>query len=403
MKRKCKLAKCVAIILGIIACVSGCVRNGEMQVITSNVTDITPTTAICGGNVVEDGGSEIIARGVCWNTSPSPEIDDNHTIDGKGLGEFISNVTDLTPNTTYYLRSFAVNGNGIVYGEDRMFITENEIALPVVVTCPVLLITQTTAICGGNVVDDNGSEVISRGVCWSTEQNPMLNDNYDKKDKGLGEFTCNIDGLNPSTTYYVRAYATNIGGTSYGEQMCFTTIESEYEYVDLGLPSGLKWATCNVGADVPEDYGDYFAWGEVEPKSTYIDSNSASYGVIIGDISGNPQYDAVTANWGGNWRMPMRIEYMELEKECTWILETLNGIDGYKVIGSNGNYIFLPNAGFRIGTSFNNVGTFGYYWSSTPYLLNNSILAYNIIFSSGDHGVRYGTRYNGQSIRPVLE
>ena len=170
------------------------------------------------------------------------------------------------------------------------------------------------------------------------------------------------------------------------------------EHVDLGLPSGLKWATCNVGATAPEEYGNYYAWGEVNTKEDYTESTSLTYGMELGDISGNPQYDAATANWGGTWRMPTSEEFQELLDNCTWEWMTYNGKNGYKVTGSNGNYIFLPAAGCRDGTSLYHVGSLGYYWSSTPY---DTGRACYLDFGSGSHGTLWLSRYYGRSVRPV--
>ena len=172
------------------------------------------------------------------------------------------------------------------------------------------------------------------------------------------------------------------------------------EAVDLGL--SVKWATCNVGANSPEEYGDYFAWGEVSPEYSYTSYNCSTYGVSMTDISGNPQYDAATANWGGAWRMPTKAELEELLSNCTWEWTTLNGVNGRKVTGPNGNSIFLPAAGYRYGTSSGHVGSGGYYWSSTPYE-DDDCYACFLYFYSGYCDWGWGSRYHGQSVRPVLE
>ena len=148
-----------------------------------------------------------------------------------------------------------------------------------------------------------------------------------------------------------------------------------HKYVDLGLPSGLKWATCNVGANKPEEYGDYFAWGEIKPKQEYEEGTyehikrgflGIKKYVSLGDISGKPQYDAARFNWGGSWRLPTKKELEELEENCTWTWTTQGGNKGYKVTGPNGNSIFLPAAGCRIGSLLAFEGSSGRYWSSTP-------------------------------------
>jgi hypothetical protein len=179
--------------------------------------------------------------------------------------------------------------------------------------------------------------------------------------------------------------------------------DAGYEWVDLGL--SVKWATCNVGADSPEDYGDHFAWGEVSPKKSYLVSNSLTYGVELGDIAGNPQYDAAAANWGGDWCMPTTEEQEELRNNCTWEWVSLNGVNGMHVIGPNGNSIFLPAAGYRLGELSYDAGSYGAYWSSTP---NNNcedgtIAAYDFYYYSEYCEWYWDDRYYGYSIRPVLK
>ena len=176
-----------------------------------------------------------------------------------------------------------------------------------------------------------------------------------------------------------------------------------HEWVDLGLPSGIKWATCNVGASRPEEYGDYFAWGETTTKETYTEANCATYNVSMNDISGNAQYDAATANWGGSWRMPTKNELNELINNCTWTWTTQNGVNGYNVEGPNGNSIFLPAAGDRLGPSLYCAGIYGIYWSSTPYENDGGYGAYYFGFENDSHHMARAGRYYGQSVRPVLE
>lgn len=170
--------------------------------------------------------------------------------------------------------------------------------------------------------------------------------------------------------------------------------------IDLGLPSGTLWACCNVGASSPEGYGDYFAWGETEPKdyydwSTYKWFNceedeitkycmNSYYGTIDNKTELDAEDDAATANWGSQWRMPTLDELSELNSECTWTWTAQNGVNGYKVTGPNGNYIFLPAAGYRSGSFFRYVGSDGYYWSSSLYEVNPDD-AWYLDFDSSDH------------------
>jgi hypothetical protein len=192
-----------------------------------------------------------------------------------------------------------------------------------------------------------------------------------------------------------------------------------HEYVDLGLPSGLKWATCNVGATTPEEYGDYFAWGEVESKETY-NWSTYKYGTDYDQLTKycsdsyygkddftdnktvlDPEDDAATANWGGAWRMPTKAEQDELRKNCTWTWTTQNGVNGYKVTGPNGNSIFLPAAGFMYDGTLGDAGSGGIYWSSSLYIGDLSY-AYGVVFFNSDNvDSDYSPRYFGQSVRPV--
>ena len=192
-------------------------------------------------------------------------------------------------------------------------------------------------------------------------------------------------------------------------------------YVDLGL--SVKWATCNVGATTPEEYGDYFAWGETSTKtiykynwSNYKWRNSSDdrmtkycteshYGVVDNKTTLELKDDAARVNWGGKWRMPTKAEYDELKStsNCTWTWTTRNGVKGYKVTSKvNGNFIFLPAAGFRNNGNLKHAGSRGHYWS---ILLNTvgSLSAYCVDFDSGSVGWGAGYRYYGYSVRAVFE
>ena len=180
-----------------------------------------------------------------------------------------------------------------------------------------------------------------------------------------------------------------------------TGTHNGHDWVDLGL--SVKWATCNVGASKPSDYGNHYAWGEVRTKSEYTEENSLTYEKSMGDISCNSTYDAARYNWGGKWRLPTKAECQELVHNCTWTWTSQGGHNGYKVTSKkNGASIFLPAAGWRRGSSLYRAGESGYYWSSTPGE-SDTQYAYYLYFSSGYHYVDWNRRYYGHSVRPVSE
>ncbi len=184
----------------------------------------------------------------------------------------------------------------------------------------------------------------------------------------------------------------------------------EHEWVDLGLPSGTLWATCNVGANSPEEYGDYFAWGETSQKSeynwsTYFDTEDGGntftkYNDYGGKTELDPADDAATANWGSGWQMPSLAQIKELLDNCTKEWTTQGGVNGTLVTGPNGNTLFLPAAGYRYDTSLYYAGSDGYYWSRS---LNtgSSHGAYYLSFYSGNVDWGSNSRSCGRSVRPV--
>ena len=333
---------------------------------------------------------------------------------------------------SYYYEMFPNSGNAYQTSQKTFHTqagdiptppTPPSVELPTVVTAEVSEITTVSAVCGGNVTNDGGGNVSARGVCWSTNANPTISDTHVASGSGLGTFTSNITGLSSNTTYHVRAYATNEAGTAYGLDKEFTTLNGgggEHDYVDLGLPSGLLWATCNVGAENPEDYGDYFAWGETTTKSTYDWStyqycngsyttltkycNNSSFG--YNGFTDNlttllPEDDAATANWGTDWRMPTREEWQELLNNTTVTWTTQNGVNGRLLTASNGNSLFLPAAGYRSSSYLCYAGSYGYYWSSSLFADGPPYDAWYFDFDSGYYGVGSYDRSCGQSVRPV--
>ncbi len=196
---------------------------------------------------------------------------------------------------------------------------------------------------------------------------------------------------------------------------------ANHEYVDLGLPSGTLWATCNVGANSPEECGDYFAWGETEPKSTYswstykwcngsfdtmtkycIDSRYGNDGFTDGKTELDLEDDAAYVNWGSDWRMPSFEQQIELREQCTMEWTTLNGTNGFQVTGPNGNSIFLRAAGSRNGDELSYNGSYGCYWSRSLYTSYTYDANYLAFVSDSDIWYNcQSSRCDGHSVRPV--
>ena len=176
-------------------------------------------------------------------------------------------------------------------------------------------------------------------------------------------------------------------------------IQKSDEAVDLGLPSGLKWASCNIGASSPEERGEYFAWGEIDPKSNYTDFNSITRKKRMKQINSDANFDVATAKLGASWYIPTNADFEELINNCTWEWTTLNGVNGYMITGSNGNSIFLPATGYRDGASCNNDETSGEYWSSTPH--KDAEYSYYLCYTGNSYYTFYNCRYVGRCVRPV--
>ncbi len=334
-------------------------------------------------------------------------------IDGK---TFSVEADDLKDGTKYHYQYEYDNGYVKEKGEKGNAVTIDK---PIVVTKDAGGITTISAVLTGEVTNnDAANEIEERGFCWATEPQPTIAGTHHNcgGDTGIGTstFSHNISNLQDDATYYFRAYIKTNFGIIYGEEKSFKTesLINGHDWVDLGLPSGLKWATCNVGAGSPEDYGNYYAWGETTTKSTYSDDNSLTYGLSKSqlqsqgyiDVGGNltPSHDAARANWGGSWRLPTKTDLEELEDRCTWTWTTQGGVKGYKVTGPNGNHIFLPAAGYRYGSSLYYARENGYYWSSTPHE-SNSYGACRLYFDSGAQSVYWSDRYYARSVRPVSE
>ena len=223
---------------------------------TGMVSDITISSATGHGTVVSDGGVMVTRRGLCWSTEHNPTANDTHADCGNGVGDFSGLMPHLTDMTTYYVRAYAENAVGMAYGEEVSFTVgqHEHPEPPTVTTSAVTDISATTAISGGNVANGGGAEVTERGICWSTSFEPTIEDNHTSNGTGLGTYSCMMTGLAPATMYYVRAYAVNEYGLSYGEQREFVT-EAALATIVLDEISGAMISyrvTEDGGAEVVE-------------------------------------------------------------------------------------------------------------------------------------------------------
>ena len=187
-----------------------------------NISTITSSTASADAGISSDGGARITDKGIVWSTSVNPTIAlTTKTNDGTGTGNFNSSLITLSASTLYYVRAYATNSNGTVYGVQQSFSTLG--VVPTISTTAASSISLATATTGGNITSDGGTTIVSRGICWSLSANPTINDNKLINGNGTGNYTINLTGLNAGTTYYIRAYATNAAGTGYGAQVSFNT------------------------------------------------------------------------------------------------------------------------------------------------------------------------------------
>ena len=383
--------------------------------------------AIASHHVLAQEITITLNPGLTWISVPITGVQDFATT----LGSFTPVEGDIIKsqwgNATYLNGRWRGNisqfypGYGYMYKSSRPIPVTLTMGEPLpqlsVTTVEPTYITATRAVVESTVTIGEGNHVFARGVCWGTEEMPTVDGSHTSDEPSTGSFSSVLLDLRPTTTYYVRAYVVSDNGLAYGGEQIFTT--PECDYIDLGLPSGLLWATCNLGAEAPEDYGYYFAWGETEPKDNYTLStyqycngsyktltkycNNSSYG--YNGFTDNlttllPEDDAATANWGSGWRMPTKEEWQELYNNTTVTWTTQNGEEGRLFTATNGNSLFLPAAGYYQNMGHYNYCEYGYYWSSSLYT-DNPDTGWMLNFGSSYGYVGNGVRYRGYPVRPV--
>jgi len=339
-----------------------CIKNNIPEIVTDSIGSVTESSAYGYGNVIFNGGASVIERGVCWNTSTNPVRSDNHATSGAGTGTFTVEISSLIPNTTYYARAYAINSEGIAYGNEISFTTE--MGIPEITTSPVTSITSTSAISGGTGIKDNGFPILSKGVCWNKTGNPTISNNHTNNGSGKGTFVSSITGLSPNTTYYVRAYATNSQGTGYGQELEFKTLPLNETGTVNDSRDGKTYNTIRIDDQ----------WWMAENLNYSTGSGSWNYD----DLPGNGDLYGRLYNWAtanavclSGWHLSSDYEWKMVEMELGMSEAQADGTDwrgtneGTKLMqeGSSGFDALL--AGYRDpGGVFNALGTIGTFWTS---------------------------------------
>jgi uncharacterized protein (TIGR02145 family) len=356
-------------------------------VTTAAISSVTGTTASGGGNVTSEGGAPT-ERGVCWSSTTNPTIANSKIItDGTGTGIFISYITNLLGGITYYARAFATNVAGTAYGNEVNFTTS--LTVPVITTLTVSSITPTTATCGGNITHSGGAPVTARGICWSTSASPTTANSVISDGSGIGSFVSNMSSLTAGTIYYVRAYATNSIGTTYGNELSFATIVNDadgnvYHVVAIGtqvwMVENLKTTKFNDNTPIPL-VTDFGTWGGLStPGYCWYNNDATSYKAIYGAIYNWYALDA-SSTGGKNvcpagWHAPNDAEWTTLTAYLGG--ETIaggklkeSGITHWLSPNSNATnqtgFTALPGGSRVYDGSFTGIGSNGGYWSTTNF------------------------------------
>ena len=366
-------------------------------IVTSEVIPITSATASGGGNITSDGGSAIIARGVCWNTSPTPTTANSTTSDGPGSGLFSSYLTGLTTGIKYYVRAYATNSAGTSYGNEVIYTAIGN--LPILGVTSIICFTAATASVSGDISSDGGSAVIARGVCWSAATGPTIADNKSSDGTGISAFTSELTGLAGGTTYYVRPYATNSTGTSYGDELSFTTLPATfpncgtisdidgnvYKTVTIGsqcwMAENLKTTTYRNGDPIPNVTDNTTWWTLTTGAYCWYNNDEATFKPDYGAL-----YNWYTVSDSRNacptgWHVPNETEWETLTtylgglsvaagplKETCF---THWGIPNTGATNSTG-FTALPGGYRDITWAFSSIGDGGHYWSSTEINSNGA-------------------------------
>lgn len=421
------------------------VDYGMPSVITVSVTNVTASGAIFNGNVTDGGEMSVTERGFCYGTnSGNLTVSGQHVVAGSGLGSFTKNVSGLSVSTTYYMRAYAKNDKGVAYGSVKTFTTPN--GLPTVTTNNVTNISYSSANCGGNVTSDGGYSITARGVCWSTSQNPTVSGSHTSNGTGTGSFSSYMSGLSAGTTYYVRAYATNSKGTSYGVQKSFTTSYNcpstvtdydgnVYNVISVQnkcwMKQSLRTTHYSNGVSIPLGNGGTSSTTAYRYYPDNNSSNVSTYGylynwpaVMQGSSSSNLNPSGVQGICPTGWHVPSQAEWNDLvsfvgsqsQYQCggnsaniAKALSSTSGWNSSTVTCAVGNNPASNNAtGFSIFPSgwyngyYFNMGGGAYFWTTTE---SNNSAAWYYLVGHDMADVYMGTYYkfSGYSVRCVRD
>jgi uncharacterized protein (TIGR02145 family) len=291
---------------------------GSLPTINTNVvTSVTMNSAICGGEVSSEGGYAVIARGICWNTTGNPTLENNSKGIGSGPGSFDTQLTGLTKRTTYYVKAYATNQQGTNFGSEAVFTTSD---LPFVSTSEIGNVKPNSVTCTGVVNDAGLAEVTVRGFCWDFNPGPTINDAHSENGGGTGEFEETISELASATRFFIRAYATNINGTVYGEQLEVITSfvdTRDFKTYPVTLIGEQYWMAENL------NYGNYIHSSESQTDNEIVEKfcfddvedNCGLYGGYY-TWPEMMQYDSVQSVQGvcpSGWHLPSDEEWKTLE------------------------------------------------------------------------------------------
>ena len=272
-----------------------------VKLTTTEINSITSTTAIGGGTINDDGNGVVSERGICWNSTPNPTILNYKTSDGTGKGSFKSTLSGLTRNTTYYVKAYARNDRGVSYGPQTTFNTLAELAT-VTTTLPSN-IGENNVQLGGNVTDNGSAVLFAKGICYSTNHNPTITDSHTNSGTTSGAWATILTGMSPSTNYFVRAYASNNMGTTYGNEMSFITLASPYSAGAITDIDGNSYKTITIGNQTwmaenlrTTKYNNGSAIPYITDFDTWQRSNTPAYCWPENDVSNKDIYGALY-NW----------------------------------------------------------------------------------------------------------